>query len=869
MAPIFEHNSINNNSNNATMRLLTFGFLLTTVLSALLGLDFGQDFIKAALVAPRMPFEIVMSADSKRKDVSGLALKPLGDDIERLFGSQTSSHCTRFPKQCAVGYKQLLGKSVDESAVQHYLQSHPGSLITASKNNINTVSFDIEGASYPIEELLAMNMQNIVSRASELLKEKAPGYIHIHDVAITVPSYFKSSQRNAIKDAAELAGLNVVALVDDGLAIATNYAASREFEAGTEYHVIYDMGAGSTKATLVSFTKNGTEPLEIRVEGYAHDESLGGAYFTNAVAELIKARFLEKHSEIRNSQFQSNERAVAKLFQTAERAKLVLSANSEAPVSIESFYNDIDFKTKIPREEFEEFVSDVTTRITRPLLDSLTESGLTIDQLTSVIYAGGSTRVPLVQRHLGTVVGEQLISKTINADEAAVFGASLRGVQISNMFRVKEFNVIEKSSFTYRVSFDDEKETVVFPKGTPYGTTVQLDVTEEWSENFGFDVIEDAKRYVRYESNSEKLSFNKSECTDNVKYVATFTLTESRLFVLDSLKAQCTTSSPGFLEKLKSKLDSEEEPKERKLTSNITTKPKYLGPRPLGAASKQELKNHLLVLDTKDKQRRLVSEKLNELEAALYSARAYFSDDHIVEQLPEERADTANELITELLEWLDYESDGATIKDIRGKLSSVKVLKADAEKYLADLSVPLDLQAFKSLQTKAVQTVSRFQDSMFNLKENFYNYSLPFEEIGLDFEAEVSKLKFPELISEEKFDQVKGELDEVLDAVRELLNNTEEEVEKIEREKKFEIMSRATGKLSELEMLEKELKTVYTKTQKSLNDVYGKKVRALRRAEKKRAEQEKKEQEGTEHDEGMEVDEEQSEKTDKAEHDEL
>lgn len=838
------------------MRGVSLLLLICTVtVASILGIDLGNDFTKAALVAPRMPFEIVMSADSKRKDVSGLALKPLfNDGIERLYGSQTSSHCTRFPKQCLLNYKPLLGKPADDAVVQRYLKSHPGVSINPSQNNRNTISFEVEDHQYPIEEVLAMNLGNIKARASSLLQEKVPGgYSQIQDVAIAVPSFFKQSQRLAILDAAELAGLNVVALIDDGVAIATNYATNNELADDTkEYHIVYDMGAGSTKATLVSFTKlNDSIPLSIEVHGYAFDETLGGGYFTNVVAELIRSKFLKNHKQIRSDKFQSNERSVAKLFQAAEKAKLVLSANNEAHVSIESLYEDIDFKTKVTREEFEDFISDSIPSITQPLKDVLKQAGLSIKDMTSVIYAGGSTRVPFVQRHLQSFIGEDLISKTINADEAAVFGATLRGVQISKVFRAKEFNVTERSPYEYSVSFDDDSEVVIFPQGSSYGQEFTLDVTDKLSDSFGIDLIEDLKRIVRYEPVGkladivEKLKFNISDCADEVKYVANFKLSQSRIVELESLSAQCTASM-GLFEKLKGTFDSNED---IKLTSKIAIKPKYLSSRPLGSATKQDLKLHLLNLANADKQRKSEAEKLNELEAALYSARSYFTDDDVVEQIAEDVLDHANALVSDLLDWLDYESDGASIKTIKGKLNEVKKIRDEIEGEIAKLSVPLDLDEFKKVYDRGVKAVNKFQDSLLTLKDITMNLSVEFAKIGLDFDEEFSKLKLPELISEDKFNRVQKSIDSALEEVKNLIEKGENKFESVSRDDKLEVMIEANEKLNGLEKLEENIASKFARAHRGLKEIYNKRIRSLKR---KAAKEEKKRQEMAE-EEGKEA----------------
>ncbi|CAM9019051.1 unnamed protein product [Wickerhamomyces anomalus] len=709
--------------------------LISVAFSAILGIDFGQDFTKSALIAPGVPFEIVLSADSKRKEPSGLAFKQLGkDEVERLYGSATASHCTRFPSTCLLNLKPLLGKSVDDPEVQHYINSHPGVKIVPSKNNRATIAFDVNGLQYPIEEVIAMSFQNIVSRASTTLKEKVPGgYSQVNDVVITVPSYFTQSQRNALKDSAELAGLKVIGLVDDGLAIAINYATNREIANDKEYHIIYDMGAGSTTATLVSFTKNSTEPLAIEVEGYAHDDSLGGSLFTNAVAELIKNKFLESHPEIRTDKFSSNDRSLAKIFQAAEKAKLVLSANNDASVSIESLYDDIDLRTKITREEFEEHVSDISSRITKPIIDVLQaklvdDAPVELKDINSVIYAGGSTRVPFVQKHLLSLIGEDLVSKTINADESAVVGATLRGVQISKMFKTKEMNVSEASVYNYEISVGDDAQEIVFSKGSSYNQIKEVELLNLFnkSEDFSINLYEDSKLYGHYDSLNvasmvEKLDFNSSECSSGFKIYGKFKLSESR------------------------KDDKETEQKVLKKIStlkvSIPTKLKYSSSRPLGTATKQELRTHLQALNAKDYQRKQRFEKLNELEAVLYKVRSYLEEDDVVEKGPKAIVDEASSKVSEFLEWLDYDSDGATTKEIKNKTSEIRSYYTKISDYLQQLAIPLDSEAFEALHKEGVTALNSVQDFMLTMGETAAGLLRNFTEAGLDFDKESRKLK--------------------------------------------------------------------------------------------------------------------------------
>lgn len=855
--------------------------LISVAFSAILGIDFGQDFTKSALIAPGVPFEIVLSADSKRKEPSGLAFKQLGkDEVERLYGSATASHCTRFPSTCLLNLKPLLGKSVDDPEVQHYINSHPGVKIVPSKNNRATIAFDVNGHQYPIEEVIAMSFQNIVSRASTTLKEKVPGgYSQVNDVVITVPSYFTQSQRNALKDSAELAGLKVIGLVDDGLAIAINYATNREIANDKEYHIIYDMGAGSTTATLVSFTKNSTEPLAIEVEGYAHDDSLGGSLFTNAVAELIKNKFLESHPEIRTDKFSSNDRSLAKIFQAAEKAKLVLSANNDASVSIESLYDDIDLRTKITREEFEEHVSDISSRITKPIIDVLQaklvdDAPVELKDINSVIYAGGSTRVPFVQKHLLSLIGEDLVSKTINADESAVVGATLRGVQISKMFKTKEMNVSEASVYNYEISVGDDAQEIVFSKGSSYNQIKEVELSNLFnkSEDFSINLYEDSKLYGHYDSLNvasmvEKLDFNSSECSSGFKIYGKFKLSESRIFTLESVQARCEGPSSneeeeekkgetkgGLFDKLKGKTtgkdDKETEQKVLKKIStlkvSIPTKLKYSSSRPLGTATKQELRTHLQALNAKDYQRKQRFEKLNELEAVLYKVRSYLEEDDVVEKGPKAIVDEASSKVSEFLEWLDYDSDGATTKEIKNKTSEIRSYYTKISDYLQQLAIPLDSEAFEALHKEGVTALNSVQDFMLTMGETAAGLLRNFTDAGLDFDKESRKLKLKTpSFSEADIEKASKELISTFEKVKEVYENPEE-LSEYTREELFELRNQALEKIEKVGLIKKNLESVHSQRLKELNSVLYRFYRAQRRAAAKAASKLKEEEEKSE-----------------------
>ncbi|KAK9462494.1 Hsp70 protein-domain-containing protein [Lipomyces oligophaga] len=445
-----------------------------TTLAAILAVDFGQSSTKAVLVSPGVPFEIVLSRDSKRKDVSGLAFK--GD--ERLYGGAAGMIAPRFPATSFLNFKPVLGKSIDSPEAALYLDRHPGSTFVPSANR-STVSFKTPDSSFSLEEVLAMSFAHLKVLAEEMLP-KDSATRSVRDVAITVPPFFDSVQRKAIIDAADIAGLKVVALVTDGLAAAINYASSRSFGKDKQYNIIWDVGAGSSSATVVSFTEgaDGTSilskpALNVTVEGVGYDSTLGGDLIDDRLYEILLARFTEKYGDA----ILSNARSLIRLRKEAERVKSILSANTEVRVSMESLFEDNDFRTEVTRSELESAIEDLYPQIKAPFETALKQAGIDILEVSSVIVMGGSTRIPVFQR---VVIRDVLngdatkLSKTVNADETAVMGAALRGVGVSKQFRAKEINVVEpimndylfKSVITSTSGAKTARSEILFPSSS-------------------------------------------------------------------------------------------------------------------------------------------------------------------------------------------------------------------------------------------------------------------------------------------------------------------------------------------------------------------------------------------------------------------
>lgn len=470
---------------------LTFVIFLSCFLrsttASILAIDYGTEFIKASLIKPGVPFDVLLNRDSKRKIASSVAWK--GD--ERLFGAEAFNLATRFPTDSFTYLKLLQGVPFDSDPVNVFRSISPAELVPTSRGTVGIRRGDDDGTEYSVEELIGMQL----SYVKELAESYGSPDSHeaVRDAVLVVPPYFTQFERDAIVDALEIAGLRLAALVNDGSAVALNYAMTRSFSDKKEWHVIYDAGAGGIRATVVSFEslkltgRKEKEGTQITVAGVGFDRSAGGIELDRRLRDILTQDFELKHKRA----ITNDARGMARLWKEAGRVKAILSANTEATASVESIAFDIDYKTRVSRTAFEDACSDLRPKFAQPILDAIINAGLTLDNITSVILTGGHSRTPMVQASVRAAVGDNKIATSVNADEAAVLGAALYGASVSPQFRsTKDIKITDIIPYDIQISYpaqpktdsDDVTESqaplsstrilhsVVFPAGSKVGS---------------------------------------------------------------------------------------------------------------------------------------------------------------------------------------------------------------------------------------------------------------------------------------------------------------------------------------------------------------------------------------------------------------
>jgi hypoxia up-regulated 1 len=733
--------------------------------SAVLGIDLGTEYIKAALVKPGIPLEIVLTKDSKRKEAATVAFKPSrlqGTDVEtlpeRLYGGDAMALAARFPGDVYPNLKVLLGTSVDSSAAMEYGSRYPGlnmeSIVRNETSKIATIgfksqAFDKEEPPFLVEELLAMELKNIKRNA-----EAAAGKgTEITDAVLTIPAFYTAEERRALELAADLAGLKALGLVSDGLAVGLNYATSRTFPSITEgatpeFHLVYDMGAGSTTATVLKFQgrtvknvgKRNRTIQEVQVMSTSSSKGLGGDIWNQLILDDMMAKFIDtprmQKLDVMPVHVRKNGKTMARLWKEAERMRQVLSANSQTSATFEGlFFEDVNFKYKLSRAEFEELAVLHASEVGVPLVHALDAANISIEALNSVILHGGAVRTPFVQKHLESVVGgSSKIRTNVNADEAAVLGAAFKAAGLSPSFRVKDIRAHDTPGYDVGLKWTNEGRQwtqKLFTQKSLIGAEKQ--VPFRVLEDFKFELrhIVDEEDIPILEAGTLNLTASAAQLKDKHGCVPAnistkFTMRLSPLnglpeVVSGSVSCEVEAAKDGGVidnvkglfgfgsrksedqEPLKEDNDSEigttptnqstsavsqtipsastsstDKPAKPSTTTftiplSVTTRPLGLN-LPLTPDQSARIRTRLRNLDSSDHARVRRAEALNALESFTYRARDYLTDPGFIAHSTQPVRDTLEQKLSEVSEWLYGDGIDAESSDFQDRLKGLKSL---------------------------------------------------------------------------------------------------------------------------------------------------------------------------------------------------
>uniref|UniRef100_A0A673BXH9 Heat shock protein 4b n=1 Tax=Sphaeramia orbicularis TaxID=375764 RepID=A0A673BXH9_9TELE len=281
---------------------------------------------------------------------------------------------------------------------------------------------------------------------------------------IKVPCYYTDAERRSVVDAAQIAGLNCLRLMNETTAVALAYGIYKQDlpppEEKARNVVFVDLGHSGYQTSVCAFNKG-----KVKVLATACDPELGGKDFD----EFLVQHFCEEFGKKYKIDVKSKPRALVRLYQECEKLKKLMSANSsDLPLNIECFMNDIDVSGKLNRGQFEEMCADLLGRVESPLQSLLEHAKLKKEDIYAVEIVGGASRIPAVKERISKFFGKEL-STTLNADEAVARGCALQCAILSPAFKVREFSITDIVPYPISLKWHSAAEEgvsdcEVFPK---------------------------------------------------------------------------------------------------------------------------------------------------------------------------------------------------------------------------------------------------------------------------------------------------------------------------------------------------------------------------------------------------------------------
>ena len=324
--------------------------------------------------------------------------------ITNSEGSRTTPSVVAFTKDG----ERLVGQLAKNQAVQN-----PEKTVISIKRHMGSdYKVDIDGKKYTPQEISAMILQKLKTDAEAYLGEK------VTDAVITVPAYFTDSQRQATKDAGQIAGLNVQRIINEPTAAALAYGVDKEEEQNI---VVYDLGGGTFDVSVINIGDGVQEVLAT-----AGNNHLGGDDFDQRIIDFLKAEF--KKSD--GIDLSADKFAMQRLKDEAEKAKIALSNSTSVNISIPYITADATgpkhLNVTLSRAKFNDLTADLVEATMGPLKQAISDSGLDKNEIHKILLVGGSTRIPAVQDAVKGFLGKEPF-KGINPDECVSIGAAIQG----------------------------------------------------------------------------------------------------------------------------------------------------------------------------------------------------------------------------------------------------------------------------------------------------------------------------------------------------------------------------------------------------------------------------------------------------------
>ncbi len=370
-----------------------------------IGIDLGTTNSCVAIMSGGDPV-VIANAEGTRTTPSVVAVTDKG---ERLIGQIAKRQAITNPENTIYSIKRLMGRKYNSRQVQEAIKRLPYKVVEASNGDAHV---EIRGKRYSPAEVSAMILQKMRQTAEDYLGEK------VAEAVITVPAYFDDSQRQATKDAGQIAGLNVLRIINEPTAASLAYGLDKKKD---ERIAVYDLGGGTFDISILEIGEGVFE-----VKSTNGDTFLGGDDFDLRIMDWLVDEFRKDQGiDLRKDRM-----ALQRLKEAAERAKIELSSSQESEINLPFITADANgpkhLVIKLTRAKLEQLVDDLIQRTIEPCKKAMADAGVTARDIQEVVLVGGMTRMPKAIQVVREFFGKEP-HKGVNPDEVVAVGAGIQG----------------------------------------------------------------------------------------------------------------------------------------------------------------------------------------------------------------------------------------------------------------------------------------------------------------------------------------------------------------------------------------------------------------------------------------------------------